>query len=71
VVFVKYNPNTDLIFEPLPILDALHLFLQDAWVGDDLKRAKKFIHWFSKLTFYKLEYGNNKKAIEVLTRLMD
>jgi hypothetical protein len=71
VVFVKYNPHAELIFETIPTLDALHLFLQEAWVGDDMKRAKKFINWFSKLSFYKLEYGNNDKAIEVLTGLMD
>ncbi len=71
VVFVKYNPHVDFVFEPLSTLDALYLFLQEAWVGNDMKRAKKFINWFSKLSFYKLEYGNNYKAIEVLTKLMD
>lgn len=71
VVFVKYNPHAELLFEPLPTLYALYYFLQEAWVGDDMKRAKKFINWFSKLSFYKLEYGNNDKAIEVLTKLTD
>lgn len=71
LVLVKYNPHVELVFEPLPILDALYLFLQEAWVGDDTKRAKKFINWFSKLSFYKLEYGNNKKAVDAITTLMD
>jgi hypothetical protein len=71
VVFLKYNPQVELVFETLPTLDALYIFLQEAWVGDDMKRAKKFINWFSKLSFYKLEYGNNNKAIEVLTKLTD
>jgi CO dehydrogenase nickel-insertion accessory protein CooC1 len=71
VVFIKYNSQSDLIFEPISTLEALYHFLQEAWVGDDIKRARRFINWFSKLQFYRLEYGNNGKAIEILAKLMD
>jgi hypothetical protein len=69
-VFVKYNKQVDLLFEPLSTLDALNYFLKEAWVGNDMKRAKTFIDWFAKQKFYRLEYGNNQKAIEILTNLM-
>lgn len=71
VVFVKYNPNADIEFKQISTLDALYHFLQEAWVGDDMDRAKRFIIWFTKLQFFKLEYGNTPKAIETLTKLMD
>lgn len=71
VVFIKYNPKVDLEFNSVSVLEALYYFLQEAWVGDDMKRARKFISWFSKLQFYSLEYGNTTKAIEILTKLTE
>ena len=71
VVFITYNKGTDIIFKPISQLEALKQFFQEAWVGDDMQRAEIFIDWFTKLSFYKLEYGNSPKAIETLKNLMD
>lgn len=70
IVFIKYQKGADLNFESISALDALPNFLSESWVGNDMKRAKSFINWFAKLTFYKLVYGNNDKAIETLSNLM-
>jgi hypothetical protein len=70
VVFIKYAKGSELSFEPISTLDALSLFLQEAWVGNDMKRARKFINWFTKLKFFKLEFSNSEKAIQVLSNLM-
>lgn len=66
IVFVQYSKDKILDLKPISTLEALRDFLQEAWVGNDLQRARKFINWFSGLSFYKLEYGNNEVAIEAL-----
>lgn len=71
VVFVKYNNAVDLIFEPIPLLDALPKLIGETWVGNDILRAKRFIGWFTRTKFYQLEYGNSNKAINALTDLME
>ena len=71
IIFVKYNPDADLDFHPISTLEALALFHPEAWVGNDMKRAEQFINWFENLYFYKLEYGNNVKAIEMITNLAE
>lgn len=70
VVFIKYNSNVDFQLNPISTLEALYHFFQEGWVGNDLKRARKFISWFSKLEFYRLEFSNNGKAIHALTDLV-
>ncbi len=71
VVFIKYCREKEIIFKPISKLEALGLFLEEAWVGNDLKRAEQFMDWFTGLKFYRLEYGNSEKAIEALGKLMD
>ncbi len=71
VVFIKYCKEKDLVFEPISTLEALYHFLQEAWVGDNMKRAEQFLNWFTQLKFYKLVYGNNEKAIEKLGKLIE
>ena len=71
IVFIKYCKEKELLFEKVSTLDALALFLNESWVGNDIKRAQQFIDWFSTLNFHRLEYGNNDKAIEALCSLVE
>ncbi len=71
VVFIKYDPDMDLNIRELSILDSLKTFHPEAWIGNDMKRAEIFLNWFEKLKFYKLEYGNNEKAISSLNKLIE
>ncbi len=70
IVFIHYSKSLNVDFSPISTLEALQNFMQEAWVGDDLRRAENFIEWFAKLNFYKLEYGNSEEAIKILTKLV-
>ncbi len=70
MVFIKYNPATGLLIRPVSTLDALVHFHREAWVGDDMNRAEMFMDWFEKLEFYRLEYGDNEKAVDSINNLM-
>lgn len=71
IVFIKYQKGADLNFETISALEALPHFLSESWVGNDMKRARRFINWFTKQQFYRLTYGNSSKAITILNELME
>ena len=71
LIFIQYKKGSGCTLSPVSTLEALQRFLQEAWVGNDMERAGTFIDWFPKLSFYKLEYGNNEEAIALLRGLME
>jgi len=69
LVFIRYRKGAGMNLNPISITEALQHFHQEAWVGDTMERAGKFLEWFTGLNFYSLEYDDNKRAIEALTKL--
>ena len=69
-VFVNYKKGSGMKLEPLGIPEALELFHPEAWVGDSMERAEKFIEWFTELKFYRLEYNDNKLAVQAMETLL-
>jgi hypothetical protein len=70
-VFIEYRKNADFVFERMSILEAISEFLQETWVGNDLRRAKSFINWFAKQRFFKLIYSDSENAVKALRELME
>ncbi len=71
MVFLYYKPGADFSMSAVSTLEALALFHQEAWVGDNYQRAEKFIDWFTGLQFYKIIYDNNAKVVQAFTKLME
>ncbi len=69
VVFIKYDPATEVMLKPVSKIEALTAFHPEAWVGNDMKRAKLFVEWFENVDFYKLNYGDNDKAVKAIDSL--
>ena len=70
LVFIRYRKGAGMKLSPVSITDALQHFHQEAWVGDNMERAEKFLDWFTGLHFYSLEYDDNNQAVEALQKLM-
>ncbi|TVQ94542.1 MAG: hypothetical protein EA393_00790 [Bacteroidetes bacterium] len=69
-VFVNYKKGAGMKLEPVSVPEALQLFHPEAWVGDNMERAEKFIEWFSDLEFYRLEYDDNTLAVQAMETLL-
>lgn len=69
LVFIRFLKGAGMNLNPISITEALQHFHQEAWVGDNMERAEKFLEWFTGLNFYSLEYGDNDLAIEALAKL--
>ena len=70
LVFIRYRKDAGMKLSSVSVTEALQHFHQEAWVGDNMERAEKFINWFCGLRFYSLEYSNNRQAVEALQKLM-
>jgi hypothetical protein len=69
LVFISYRKGVGMQLNPVSVTEALQHFHQEAWVGDNMERAEKFLDWFTGLHFYSLEYDDNNRAIEALQKL--
>ena len=69
LVFIRYRKGAGMKLSNVSITEALQHFHQEAWVGDTMERAEKFLEWFTGLNFYNLEYDDNNLAVEALTKL--
>ncbi|MFN2396467.1 MAG: hypothetical protein ABR597_12360, partial [Bacteroidales bacterium] len=69
LVFIRYRKDAGMQLSPVSITEALQHFHQEAWVGDNMERAERFINWFCGLRFYSLEYSNNRQAVDALKKL--
>lgn len=64
LVFIYYKADAPTLLEKVSPLEALQLFLQEAWVSDHPAGAEKFIQWFASLKFYRLTYSDNDEGVE-------
>lgn len=63
LVFIHYKAGAPTLMENVSPLEALQLFLQEAWVSDHHAGAEKFIRWFASLQFYRLTYSDNEEGV--------
>jgi hypothetical protein len=71
IIFIRYTPQAGFKMERLPVIKALSMFHEEAWVSHNPGHAQRFIDWFAELECYRLEYSDNKTAVEAVGDLFD
>jgi hypothetical protein len=71
IVFIRYDPSIEFKIKKIPAARALTMFHQEAWVSHNPEHAREFIDWFVTISFYKLDYSDNRKAIEAISGLFN
>jgi hypothetical protein len=69
IVFIRYLPGEQNQFKPLPILEALKLYLQESWVTSNPGQVEDFLNWFTGLEFFEFVYSDEEKAVATVMDL--
>lgn len=69
VVFIAYNPKVDFIVEKLDTISGFKLLLDQAWIVPFAGNAEILLEWIPSVTFIKLTYSDNEKALNAITEL--
>jgi len=70
-IFIHYDKSVDFILEKLDPIKAIKLLLDQAWVVPTAGNAALLFEWITQISFFKLTYSNNQKALETITNLFD
>lgn len=69
LVFIRYYPKIDTLFQPMTNLEAFERLLPDSWISPLSDNVAVFLDWFSQLKCYSLTYSNNQEMLEVVEKL--
>lgn len=69
LVFIKYNPTSDLQVNPISKLDAFEQLIPDSWLSPLPKNAAIFLDWFAKMDCYQIIYSDNDRMIATVREL--
>ncbi|MDP4291422.1 MAG: hypothetical protein Q8908_10110 [Bacteroidota bacterium] len=70
-IFIEYNRLVDFKLEKLDPVTALKSLLDQVWVTPVQGNAQILLDQIMQVSFYKLTYSNNPKAMEAVTNLFD
>ena len=71
IIFIQYNSAVDFVWEKLDSLRAMKLLLDQTWVSPLQGNAALLFDRVLQISFYKLTYSNNQKALDAITNLFD
>ncbi len=71
LVFIKYEKDSDLIFEEISKIYAFQQLVPDSWLSPIQENAQIFLDWFASLTCYQLTYSNNDEMIKTVSRIFN
>jgi len=71
LIFIEYNSSVDFHFEILDPVIALKSLLDQAWVTPISGNSIILLDRVMEMSFYKLTYSNNAKALEAITNLFE
>jgi hypothetical protein len=71
LIFIEYNSAIDFNLEKLDPVVALKSLLDQAWVTSIHGNASILLDRIMEISFYKLTYSNNQKALEAISNLFD
>ena len=71
VIFVQFNPAAKLKLTKISRFKGISAFLDQAYIEPDTERAKTFLDWALQVSYYKLNYSDNQKAINEMTKLFE
>lgn len=70
-IFINYDNSVDFAWEKLDPVTAMKPLLDQAWVSATPGNASLLFDWIHQISFFRLTYSNNKKALEAITKLFD
>jgi hypothetical protein len=70
IVFVQYTPQLECKLDRISNLSALNDFLTESWLPNETRVSEKFLDWFLDIPCYTLKYGNNRKGIQSIQKLL-
>jgi len=70
-IFIQYHNSVDFEWEKLDPLEAIKLLLDQAWIAPVQGNAAILFDKILQLSFYKLTYSNNPKALDAITNLFE
>lgn len=71
LVFIRYEKNSELIFEEISKINAFQQLIPDSWISPVKENAQLFLDWFSSLTCYQLTYSKNNEMIDKVSQIFD
>ncbi|WP_298780233.1 hypothetical protein [uncultured Polaribacter sp.] len=71
LVFIKYEKESDIVFEKISKIDAFQQLIPDSWLSPIKENAEIFLNWFENLNCYQLTYSNNQKMIETVSKIFN
>ena len=70
-IFIAYNKQVDFELEKLDAVQAMKLLLDQTWVVPNAGNAEVLFAKIQQLSFYRLTYSNNQKAIDAIKNIFE
>lgn len=68
-IFIKYDSSVDFSLEKIEPANAIKTLFEEAWIPPQSENVAIFLDNILNISFYKLTYSNNKKALETIGQL--
>ncbi|MBK6285461.1 MAG: hypothetical protein IPF54_24855 [Draconibacterium sp.] len=70
-IFIKYDSSVDFTLEKIEPANAVKTLFEEAWIPPQPDNVAIFLDKIINISFYRLTYSNNKKALEAISQLFD
>lgn len=71
LVFIKYQKESEIEINTITKIEAFQQLVPDSWISPLKENASFFLDWFLELPCYQLTYSNNKKMIEIVSKIFN
>ncbi len=68
-IFIKYDSSVDFALEKIEPANAIKTLFEEAWIPPQPDNVAIFLDKILNISFYRLTYSNNKKALEAVSQL--
>ena len=70
-IFIKYDKSVEFSMEKIEVADAIKTLFEEAWIPPQPDNVAIFLDKITNISFYRLTYSNNKKALEAISQLFE
>ncbi|TCI85344.1 hypothetical protein [Tenacibaculum sp. M341] len=70
IVFIKYEKESGIKFNPISKLEAFEQLVPDSWISSKPENVRVFLNWFASLECFQLKYSENDKMIATIKKLL-
>ena len=71
LVFIKYEKNSPITFNPISKINAFEQLVPDSWLSPIEENAQIFLNWFENLNCYQLTYSINNEMIATVHKIFN